>query len=76
MVIAGRIPSLQETLGTAARLVEPLNVKALAREMIDLLEGENQRQTLGAAGPGHAGKFSWEKTARLTLGVYQKLLQV
>jgi glycosyltransferase involved in cell wall biosynthesis len=75
-VIAGRIPSLQETLGTAARLVEPLNVKALAREMIDLLEDENQRQTLGAAGPGHAGKFSWEKTARLTLGVYQKLLQV
>jgi glycosyltransferase involved in cell wall biosynthesis len=75
-VIAGRIPSLQEILGTAARLVEPLNVKALAREMIDLLEDENQRQTLGAAGPGHAGKFSWEKTARLTLGVYQKLLQV
>ena len=72
-VIAGRIPSLQETLGSAARLVEPLNVEALAREMIGLLKDENQRQMLGAAGPGHAGKFSWEQTARLTLAVYKEL---
>jgi glycosyltransferase involved in cell wall biosynthesis len=73
-VIAGRIPSLEETLGSAAKLVEPLNVEALAREIIDLLEDENQRQVLGAAGPGHAAKFSWEQTARLTLDVYRRLL--
>ena len=72
-VIAGRIPSLQETLGSAARLVEPLDVDALARSIIEVLQNENQREMLGAAGPLHSGKFSWEKTARLTLGLYHRL---
>ena len=31
------------------------------------------REMLGAAGPLHSGKFSWEKTARLTLGLYHRL---
>ena len=73
-VIAGRIPSLQETLGRAARLVEPLDVEALAKSIIEMLEDENQRQLLGAAGAQQAGKFSWEQTARLTLDVYQQLV--
>ncbi len=75
-VIAGRIPSLQETLGSAARLVEPLDVDALAKSILALLQDGNQRQLLRAAGPQQAGKFSWEKTARLTLDVYRKLLKV
>jgi glycosyltransferase involved in cell wall biosynthesis len=75
-VIAGRIPSLQETLGSAARLVEPLDVDALAKSILDLLQDENQRRLLGSAGPQHAGKFSWEQTARLTLEVYQRLVKV
>jgi glycosyltransferase involved in cell wall biosynthesis len=75
-VIAGRIPSLRETLGSAARLVEPLDVDALAKSILDLLQDENQRRLLGSAGPQQAGKFSWERTARLTLEVYQRLLKV
>jgi glycosyltransferase involved in cell wall biosynthesis len=74
-VIAGRIPSLQETLGSAARLVEPLDVDALARSIVELLEDEKQRQLLAAGGPKHAAKFSWEQTARLTLDVYEELLK-
>ncbi|MDX6575894.1 MAG: hypothetical protein QOE96_1847 [Blastocatellia bacterium] len=73
-VIAGRIPSLQETLGSAARLVEPLDADALARSIVELLEDEKQRQLLAAGGPKHAAKFSWEQTARLTLDVYEELL--
>jgi glycosyltransferase involved in cell wall biosynthesis len=75
-VIAGRIPSLQETLGSAARLVEPLDVDALARSILELLQDGNQRALLKSAGPQHAGKFSWEQTARLTLDVYHQLLKV
>jgi glycosyltransferase involved in cell wall biosynthesis len=74
-VIAGRIPALQETLGSAALLVEPMDVDALARSILDLLQDENQRRLLGSAGPQHAGKFSWEQTARLTLDVYQRLVK-
>ena len=73
-VIAGRIPSLQETLGGAARLVEPLDVDALAKSIVEVLEDENQRRALKAAGLEQAGKFSWEQTARLTLDVYQSLV--
>jgi glycosyltransferase involved in cell wall biosynthesis len=73
-VIGGRIASLQETLGGAARLVEPLDVDALAKEILDLLQNEDQRQLLSAAGPQQASKFSWEQTARLTLEVYRRVL--
>ena len=75
-VIAGRIPSLQETLGDAARLVEPLDVDALARSIIELLEDDNQRQVLKAAGPNQAAKYSWEQTARRTFGVYNSLVKL
>ncbi len=73
-VIAGRIPSLQEVLGSAARLVEPLDVNALAGTIVELLKDTNQRQALGAAGREHAGQYSWERTARMTLEVYRELL--
>jgi glycosyltransferase involved in cell wall biosynthesis len=74
-VIAGRIPALQETLGSAAHLVEPMNVEALAKSIAGLLQDENQRNRLASAGQQQAAKFSWERTARLTLDVYQKLLE-
>jgi glycosyltransferase involved in cell wall biosynthesis len=74
-VIAGRIPSLLEVLGSSARFVDPLNVNELARTIVELLEDENQRQMLGAAGLEHAREFSWEKTARQTLDVYRHLLK-
>lgn len=74
-VIAGRIPSLMEVLGSSARLVDPLDVNELARTIVELLEDENQRQMLGAAGLERAREFSWEKTARLTLDVYRQLLK-
>jgi glycosyltransferase involved in cell wall biosynthesis len=74
-VIAGRIPSLQEVLGSTARLVEPLDVEALAASIVALLKDESQRQALGAAGMKHAAQFSWEHTARQTLDVYRQLLE-
>lgn len=74
-VIAGRIPSLQETLGDAARLLEPLDADALAKSIIELLEDKNQREVLMAAGREQAAKYSWEQTARLTLGVYKSLVE-
>jgi glycosyltransferase involved in cell wall biosynthesis len=74
-VIAGRIPALQETLGNAALLVEPMDVEALAKAITGLLQDESRRNILGSAGQQHAAKFSWERTASLTLDVYRKLLK-
>ena len=70
-VIAGRVPALQEVLGSAARLVDPLNVEALAGSMVELIENDEERRRLASNGPKHAAKFSWEETARRTLNVYR-----
>jgi glycosyltransferase involved in cell wall biosynthesis len=74
-VIAGGIPALQETLGNAAQLVEPLDVEALAESIVDLLQDDGRRNMLGSEGRQRAAEFSWERTARLTLDVYQNLLR-
>jgi len=70
-VIAGRVPALREVLGSAARLVDPLNVEALAGSMVELIENDEARRRLASNGPKHAAKFSWEETARRTLNVYR-----
>jgi glycosyltransferase involved in cell wall biosynthesis len=40
-----------------------------------LLLDEDRRNRLGSEGQQRAAEFSWERTARLTLDVYQKLLR-
>ena len=70
-VIAGRVAALQEVLGSAARLVDPLNVEALAGSMVELIENDEARRRLASNGPKHAAKFSWAETARRTLNVYR-----
>jgi len=74
-VIASNIATFRETLESAAQLIEPNDAEALARSIVELLENEDRRRTLSAAGQQHAGKFSWEKTARLTLEVYRKIFR-
>jgi glycosyltransferase involved in cell wall biosynthesis len=73
-VIAGRIPALQENLRDAACLFEPTDVAALTRSIIDLWEDEKLRLRLAARGTHRAEQFSWERTARLTLDVYRKVV--
>ena len=71
-VITSRIPALEETTGAAAILVEPTNVEAFAAAIADLLDSDDLRSKLSALGRSRAGEFTWERTARLTLDVYEK----
>jgi glycosyltransferase involved in cell wall biosynthesis len=73
-VIASRIPSLQETLGDAAILNEPVDVDGLARSIIQILQNEERRLALISAGLKLVEHFSWQKVAQLTYEVYQKVL--
>jgi glycosyltransferase involved in cell wall biosynthesis len=74
-VITSRIPTIMETVGTAAaQLVAPTDEEALAQTIIELLENEGERLCLSAKGRKHSAQFSWERTARSTLDVYRKLL--
>ena len=73
-VIASRISALQETLGDAAILVEPLDVQTLSRTINEVLKDERRRAAMREAGIKHAKKFSWDEAARRTHEVYEKVL--
>jgi glycosyltransferase involved in cell wall biosynthesis len=72
VVIASSTPAITEVVEDAACLVAPGEVNELAQAMITLLRDENERRRLSAAGLKRALQFSWNRTARLMLGVYQE----
>ncbi len=72
-VIASRVSSLPEVLGEAAILVNPYNTEEIAQAIKNTLEDERLRASLIEKGFARAKLFSWEKTARETLGVYKEL---
>lgn len=71
-VVTSNISSMPEVAGKAGILVDPLNVKNIA-------EGINQaikdKKELINKGFEQVKKFSWEKTARETLKIYQESLE-
>ena len=73
-VITSRIPSLMETVGDAARLVDPTDVDDIARAMTEMLRDEKAREYYAELGKVQVKKFSWEQTARKTLEVYRELV--
>jgi glycosyltransferase involved in cell wall biosynthesis len=60
----------------AARLVPPADTVALAAALSELVGDAAARAELAtAAARAAAGPFSWDETARLTLGLYRELLE-
>ena len=74
-VIASRIPALEETAASAALFFEPTSATELAQKIFRLLQDEHARRELSIAGRSRAAEFSWERTARLTFGIYQQALK-
>jgi glycosyltransferase involved in cell wall biosynthesis len=73
-VITSRIPVIMETVGDAARLFEPTNVRELADSIAAVCGSEEERARLSAVGRERASEFTWGRTARLTLDVYREVL--
>jgi glycosyltransferase involved in cell wall biosynthesis len=74
-VITSNIPTIVETVATAARLVPPTDEHALASAIIELLRDDGERRRLSSAGLERAALFSWERTARQTMDVYREALK-
>lgn len=74
-VVTSRIPVIRETVGEAARLIEPTNVSELTDCIVELWGSDGERKRLSALGKIRAAEFTWERTARLTLDVYREVLQ-
>ena len=73
-VITSRDPALMETVGSAARLIDPEDVDDIARAMTEILSDAQARDHYAELGKVHVKKFSWEQTALKTLEVYRELL--
>lgn len=71
-VVARNIPVMEEIAGDAAYLVD--DARTMGGAIIALLIQESLRESQISRGLGQATKFSWRKTARETLGVYEKVL--
>lgn len=69
-VVCSDAASLPEAAGDAAIMVEPRDAEALAGAMGRVLGDGALRADLVGRGLERAGRFSWEKTARLTLDAY------
>ena len=70
-VVTANVSALPEVAGDAALQVDPRNIDALAEAMGRLLSDDTLHADLRARGLERAKQFSWERTARETLSVYQ-----
>lgn len=70
-VVTSDRSALAEVAGDAALLVDPTDVEALAEALGRLLSDDSLRADLRTRGIERAGQFSWERTARATLSVYE-----
>lgn len=70
--IASNRSSFPEVTGDAACLFDPEDSATLAAEIERLLSDEDLRKNCIRKGLERAGQFTWDKTARETVQVYQK----
>jgi glycosyltransferase involved in cell wall biosynthesis len=68
---AGALP---EVCGDAAIMFNPHSVMSIVDALERILRESDLRQKLSVAGKARAAKFSWKKTAELTLKVYEQVL--
>jgi glycosyltransferase involved in cell wall biosynthesis len=73
-VVAYRNSSLPEVAGTAALLVDDGDAVALGRAAARVLTEPGLAARMRAAGLAHARQFTWRRTARTTIGVYERLI--
>ena len=73
-VLTSNVSSLPEVAGDAAITVDPYDLEAITDGLQRLILDTELRNTLIQKGLARAQQFTWEKSARQLLGIYQDLL--
>jgi glycosyltransferase involved in cell wall biosynthesis len=73
-VVTSSCSSLPEVAGGAAVLVDPGSVESIAAGIRQVLGDPARADLLRRLGLAQAARFSWERTARETLAVYERVL--
>jgi len=66
--------AMAEIADDAAHLVDPTESTAIASGIQDVLDDDEYQETLSQRGKSHSAQFSWARTARCTLEVYQEAI--
>lgn len=74
-VLSSKESCLPEVLGEAAVFFDPYNKKDMANKIEQVMKNEKLREDLIDKGFEQYKKFSWDKAAKETLEVYQKVLE-
>ncbi len=74
-VVCSDTSSLPEVVGDAALLVNPRDAADIAAAIERVTTDQPLRDELRAKGIAQAAKFSWERAARETLAIYEKVAQ-
>lgn len=74
-VISSNAASLPEVVGEAAVTLPPMSAAKLADAIGELVNSPARRRSLAARGRKQARSFSWKRTARQTVAVYDAVLR-
>jgi glycosyltransferase involved in cell wall biosynthesis len=74
-VVVSHVASLPEVVGDAGILIDPHNVDELTVSMWRVLNDSGLRREMSAKGLNQAARFSWDRAARETLGIYQSVFE-
>lgn len=69
-VVAANIACNQEIAGNGAYLVEPTDIKAIARGMLEVLNDKKLQKKLVSRGRQITDRFSWDTAARRLIEIY------
>jgi len=72
-VVTSRVSSMPEIAGDAALLVDPYDVGDIAQALERALVDRALRERLANEGPKRCQPFTWQRTARETLAVYEEV---
>ena len=75
-VLTSSTSALQEIAGGYAYLVDPMDVDAIARGIVDLATDPTRRAEFAELGKRRAAEFSWDRAAEQTLKVYAETLAI
>lgn len=73
-VVSSNTSSLPEMVGSGGILLSPTDDKGWVRALTSLMTDASLRREYGAKGQKQAKRFSWERAARETVKVYERVL--
>ena len=73
-VVSSNATCMPEILGDAAVYFDPKNINEMARTMLEVLTDKKLAEGLIKKGRAQVKKYSWKKTAKQTLSIYEKAL--